>query len=155
MCFIHDFPTLRSPWSEIIVDKCSLLWSLMLCTKFCQIHHNLSMNFQHQLLHLLLWCLTFLSAVITSHWLQSIKRYFHFSSSVTCSACSPFAPSIVCAMPVILTLKVLNFLKYSYKWGGWTSDSCCSLKPLWSGMGEVVPARTSPTLHPPSPPTVL
>ena len=24
----------------------------------------------------------------------------------------------------------------------------CSLKPLWSGMGEVVPARTSLTLHP-------
>ena len=45
----------------------------------------------------------------------------------------------------ILTLKVLNFWKFT---------SCCSLKPLWSGMGEVVPARTSPTLHPPSPPTV-
>ena len=29
-----------------------------------------------------------------------------------------------------------------------------SLKPLWSGMGEVVLARTSLTLHPPSPPTV-
>ena len=34
---------------------------------------------------------------------------------------------------------VLNFWKF---------------KPLWSGMGEVVPARTSLTLHPPSPPTV-
>ena len=44
-----------------------------------------------------------------------------------------------------LTLKVLNFWKFS---------SYRSLKPLWSGMGEVVPARTSPTLHPPSPPTV-
>ena len=32
--------------------------------------------------------------------------------------------------------------------------SYCSLEPLWSGMGEVVPARTSPTLRPPSPPTV-
>ena len=32
--------------------------------------------------------------------------------------------------------------------------SYCSLKPLWSGMGDAVPARTSPTLHPPSPPTV-
>ena len=31
------------------------------------------------------------------------------------------------------------------------SDSYCSLKPLWSGMGEVVPARTLLTLHPPSP----
>ena len=49
----------------------------------------------------------------------------------------------VCACP--LTLKVLNFWKFT---------SYCSLKPLWSGMGEVVPARTSPTLHPPSPPTV-
>ena len=38
---------------------------------------------------------------------------------------------------------------------GWISDSYCSIKPLWSGMGEVVPARTSPPLHPPSPPTVL
>ena len=45
----------------------------------------------------------------------------------------------------LLTLKVLNFWKFT---------SYCSLKPLCSGMGEVVPARTSPTLHPPSPPTV-
>ena len=30
-------------------------------------------------------------------------------------------------------------------------DSYCSLKPLCSGMGEVVPARTSPTLLPPIP----
>ena len=44
-----------------------------------------------------------------------------------------------------LTLKVLNFWKFA---------SYCSLKPLWSGMGEAVPARTSPTLHPPSPPSV-
>ena len=44
-----------------------------------------------------------------------------------------------------LTLKVLNFWKFT---------SYCSLKPLWSGMGEVVPARTLPTLHTPSPPTV-
>ena len=34
-------------------------------------------------------------------------------------------------------------------------DSYCSLKPLCSGTGEVVPARTSPTLLPPSPRTVL
>ena len=34
---------------------------------------------------------------------------------------------------LILTLKVLNF---------WKFPSYCSLKPLWSGMGEVVPART-------------
>ena len=34
-------------------------------------------------------------------------------------------------------------------------DSYCSLKPLWSGMGEVVPARTLLTLLPPSPRIVL
>ena len=34
-------------------------------------------------------------------------------------------------------------------------DSYCSLKPLCSGMGEVVPAPTSTTLLPPSPRTVL
>ena len=38
---------------------------------------------------------------------------------------------------------------------GGSLDSYCSLKPLCSGMGEVVPARTSPTLLPPSPRTVL
>ena len=32
-------------------------------------------------------------------------------------------------------------------------DTYYSLKPLCSGMGEVVPARTSPTLLPPSPRT--
>ena len=55
----------------------------------------------------------------------------------------------------LLTLKVLNFW---YSLGNVVSgslDSYCILKPLWSGMGEVVPARTSPTLHPPSPPTAL
>ena len=46
---------------------------------------------------------------------------------------------------IVLTLKVLNFWKFT---------SYCSLKPLWSGMGEVVPACTSPTIHPPSTPTV-
>ena len=34
-------------------------------------------------------------------------------------------------------------------------DSYCSLKTLMLGMGEVVPARTSPTLLPPSSRTVL
>ena len=34
---------------------------------------------------------------------------------------------------------------------GWISDNYCSIKPLCSGMGEVVPARTSLTLLPPSP----
>ena len=33
-------------------------------------------------------------------------------------------------------------------WSGWISDSYCCIKPLCSGMGEVVPAHTSPTLLP-------
>ena len=52
-----------------------------------------------------------------------------------------------------LALKVLNFWKFTSKRCGWLCY--CSLKPLWSGVGEVPPARTSPTLHPPSPSTVL
>ena len=59
------------------------------------------------------------------------------------------------AITMFVTLKVLNFWNLTLKWSGWISDSYCSLKPLWFGMGEVVPACTSPTLHPPSPPTVL
>ena len=55
----------------------------------------------------------------------------------------------------LLTLKVLNFWNFTQKWSGWIANSYRSLKPLWSGMGEVVPARTSPTLYPPSPPTEL
>ena len=38
---------------------------------------------------------------------------------------------------------------------GGSLDSYCSLKPLCSGMGEIVPSRTSPTLLPSSPRTVL
>ena len=49
---------------------------------------------------------------------------------------------------------MLKVWKLTWKWSGWISDSYCSLNPLWSGMGNVVLARTSPTLHPPSLPTV-
>ena len=52
---------------------------------------------------------------------------------------------------VHLTLKVLNFWKFTITI---YYLLLCSLKTLWSGMGEVVSAHTSPTLHPPSPPTV-
>ena len=44
-----------------------------------------------------------------------------------------------------LTLKVLIFWKFT---------SYYSIKPLSSGMRDLVPARTLLTLHPPSPPTV-
>ena len=75
------------------------------------------------------------------------------------SACSNH--SVIIDFWSVMVLVYINsssakFLKILLRNGGWISDSYCSLKPLWSGMGgEVVPARTSPTLHPPSPPTVL
>ena len=56
------------------------------------------------------------------------------------------------------TLRFFFINTYTAKpgcWSGWVSDSYCCIKPLCSGMGEVVPARTSPTLLPPSPRTVL
>ena len=69
---------------------------------------------------------------------KNLKQTLHF----TC-----------CCLP-----KMGLFNTYTAKpvcWNGWISDSYCSLKPFCLGMGEVVPARTSPTLLPPSPRTVL
>ena len=54
----------------------------------------------------------------------------------------------VCKKDILFSINPYSALNF------WKFTSYCSLKPLWSGMGEVVPARTSPTLHPPSPPTV-
>ena len=57
---------------------------------------------------------------------------------------------------LLSTIRVIN--TYTAKpvcWRELISWSYCSLKPLCSGMGEVVPARTLPTLLPPSPRTVL
>ena len=56
-------------------------------------------------------------------------------------------------------LKSAKFLLKNHlemEWGD--LSQLLQLKHLWSGMGEVVPDRTSLTLHPPppqSPPTVL
>ena len=62
----------------------------------------------------------------------------------------------VCASLLFCTFEVINtYTARPVWWREWISDSYCSLKPLCSGMGEVVPARTSPTLLPPSPRTVL
>ena len=87
---------------------------------------------------------------IITQCLVSKDSYFHHGwalmSRVAITAFS-------CAK--LLTLKVLNFWTFIETWSGWIFDSYCSLKPLCSGMGEVVPARTSPTLPPPSPRTVL
>ena len=66
-----------------------------------------------------------------------------------------FAGILMSGRIIILTLKVLNFWTFIETWSGWIFDSYWSLKTLCSGMGEVVLARTSPTLPPPSPRTVL
>ena len=78
-----------------------------------------------------IWC-----CFVLCYLLWWFLYYFKQLSNWTCTQIQTIS---------FLTLKVLNFWKFT---------SYCCLKPLWSGMGEVVPARTSPTLHPPSPPTV-
>ena len=80
-------------------------------------------------------------------WVSMISRFpsmRNIKDMPLYSPISTFLPAF-CIFRKCLTLKVLNFWKFT---------SYCRLKPLWSGMGEVVQARTSPTLHPPSPPTV-
>ena len=62
-----------------------------------------------------------------------------------------YSDNVICHHILILTLKLLG----PAAGVSGSLDSSCSLKPLWSGMWDVVPARTSPPLHPPSPPTVL
>ena len=89
-------------------------------------------------------------------WDSKMKVHWKLQSNSSCFPCiNRFLYSIACTdinsltqFLTQLTLKVLNFWKFT---------SYCSLKPLWLGMGEVVPAlpaRTLPTLHPPSPPTM-
>ena len=73
--------------------------------------------------------------------LSVYDKYLHIDFVVHSRSRKPFSINTYTAKPVC--------------WNGWISDSYCSLTPLCSGMGEVVPARTSPTLLPPSPRTVL
>ena len=82
------------------------------------------------------------SVLVVSRWLRPGNRTFlEVASMVGVFFCTVFE--------LTLTLPGLS--------AGMSGslDSYCSLKPLCSGMGEVVPARTSPTLLPPSPRTVL
>ena len=61
-----------------------------------------------------------------------------------CFVVGAFCCFTVVELSTSLTLKVLFFFENSLRNGvGGSLDSYCSLKPLWSGMGEVVPARTS------------
>ena len=78
------------------------------------------------------------------HGMRRLQTLVHMTGSVNPTHMVAYSTSMA-QHSLTLTFKVLNFWKFT---------SYCSLKPLWSGMGEVVPARTSPTLHPPSPPTV-
>ena len=66
-----------------------------------------------------------------------------------------FAKDLVVNLHSLRSHLVNTYTAKPICWNGWISDRYCSLKPLCSGMGEVVPARTSPTLLPPSPRTVL
>ena len=97
--------------------------------------------------HILLFAIA-VSGIIRS----CIYLYSYVQRETLCHFCTlvlvefrVIAPQVKFELSLSLTLKVVNF---------WKFPTYCSLKPLWSGMGEVVPARTSPTLHSPSPPTV-
>ena len=57
----------------------------------------------------------------------------------------------VCLSALCSSLKFYSYSQCATDLG--TNESYCSLKPLCSDMREVVPARTSPTLPPPSPRT--
>ena len=74
----------------------------------------------------------------THHWTSKSKRSFDSDKSL-------------CILPLKCYISK-NLLRNGV---GGSLESYCSLKPSWSGTGEVVPACTSPTLHLPSPPTVL
>ena len=99
---------------------------------------------------------TLIGASCVCLWTLTWKRKYHIILPWTCKRSNTWDKSwtntqvqrrVWHVLSPILTLKVLNFWKF-------TTGNYCNLKPLWSGMREVVPARTSPTLHPPSPPTV-
>ena len=84
--------------------------------------------------------------------LSSISFYF---SSILPVKPSSGNEALISSTP-ICPLRVLTLTLPGLSAGvNGSFDSYCSLKPLCSGMGEVVPARTSPTLLPPSPRTVL
>ena len=92
--------------------------------------------------------------------LRPQKRLFHCNSPVfkttTFLLTLERSPKIGLIVYIVWMWNNLNtYTARPVCWSGWISDSYCSLKPLCSGMGEVVPALTSPTLLPPSPRTVL
>ena len=105
-------------------------------------------------LHLYLFCLICSIAMLT--WSVLYSLWFVRKVVFKWRQCAPWKlPSWWWMFMKLLTLKVLNFWTFTWTRSGWIFDSYSSLKPLCSGMGEVVPARTSPTLPPPSPRTVL
>ena len=86
------------------------------------------------------------------HWSFEVKHVNTFSSAKKGGSHWPFNQWL---KPFWVAHKFNTLTARHGCWSEWISDSYCSLKPLWSGMGDVVLARTSPPLHPPSPPTVL
>ena len=96
-------------------------------------YHSLSLS-------LSLYIYIYIYILLPFH-IQCMSTHICFFTSCASVAC--FLCLCHCCSEKLLTLKVLNFCKFT---------SSCSVKPLWSCMGEVVPARTSPTLHlhPPS-----
>ena len=99
-------------------------------------------------------CLQFLTCCFGLNF-QLVYMYYHLKDiqHIVESSCRRDL-----RLPLVMLKKASTINTYTARpvcWSGWISDSYCSLKPLCSGMGEVVPARTSLTLLPPSPRTVL
>ena len=92
-------------------------------------------------------------AFVTMNWIgwKSFKYHTHTSQTLHCV--SQYYKWTLCQTSDVFLL-TLTLPGPSAGVSG-SLDSYCSLKPLCSGMGEVVPAHTSPTLLPPSPRTVL
>ena len=95
------------------------------------------------------------------HLIQGHTIWWQHSFGRTCTVLKVYSanltrfPSQNWCVVMTVTLSINTYTAKPVCWNGWIYDSYCSIKPLCSGMGEVVPARTSPTLPPPSPRTVL
>ena len=123
----------------VFVSHFCLSWSIFLEINYVCIKRESLRQTMSSIMKTLSGLIVFYDWPTHMYCLGKIARFF------VCVSASGWVCDGAFVHYLFLTLEVLNFWKFT---------SYCSLKPLWSGMGEVVPARTSPTLHPPYPPTV-
>ena len=136
--YLFRFYKLHIPTCLFAVGQNTVLMLMLSCI-FCQIH--------------ILYChfaiLKYLQLFPSSRLFKRDMFYFEIWTLIWA-----LIWALSCTLCVFSFLLTLTLPGPSAGVSG-SLDSYCSLKPLCSGMGEVVPARTSPTLLPPSPRTVL